>query len=129
MALLTGSIYFRTMVPPVLRGLAPALFALLGTCLLPATLLAETAVTLSKSDCRRLVEQFTGDAAAFQPGRDVTGRAVAPAERGGSELGDAEFDGSVRLAFPETITIEIEVELQERFGFPAEPDLLLTPGR
>ncbi len=101
------------MVPLVLRGLAPALFALLGTCLLPATLHAEIAVTLTESDCRQLGKQFTGDAAAFQPGRDVYGRPVAPAE----------LEDSVSPAFPETITIEIEVELQERFGFPAEPDL------
>ena len=45
----------------------------------------------------------------YVPGKDVRGRPVAPAD----------LDDSVRIALPEIIVIDIEVELQDRFGFPA----------
>ena len=50
---------------------------------------------------------------AYQPGVDVNGNAVAPAD----------LNGGIQVVAPEDFTIDIEVELFERFGIPVDPDL------
>ena len=75
-----------------------------------------TRVAITRADCARLVEHVPGPAVAYQPGVDVYGREVAPAD----------LDGAPRIELPETILIDIEVDLQARFGTP-ENEVLFDP--
>ena len=85
--------------------LAPALFLLAAS---PAAAHETATVTITRADCARLVEHVPGPDVAYQPGVDVYGRDVAPADLGGAP----------RIELPETIVIDIEVDLQARFGTP-----------
>src|SRR5690606_18300591 len=81
---------------------------LLGFCLLLAPLPAAAAgsyVTLSENDCARLARHYPDPGVAYQPGRDVRGKAVAPA--------DLAPNGG--LILPDAVVIPIEVELFERY--------------
>ncbi len=90
--------------------LAPALFLLAAS---PAAAHETATVTITRADCARLVEHVPGPDVAYQPGVDVLGREVAPADLGGAP----------RIELPETILIDIEVDLFARFGIPANPAL------
>ena len=90
--------------------LAPALFLLAAS---PAAAHETATVTITRADCARLVEHVPGPDVAYQPGVDIYGREVAPADLGGAP----------RIELPETILIDIEVDLFERFGIPANPAL------
>jgi len=70
-------------------------------------------VTISKADCDRLAVHQPAPDVAYQAGVDVNGRPVAPAD----------LNGGIRIAVPETIRIPIEVDLFDRFGIPANPNL------
>lgn len=99
-------------------------FRLAGLCLLaigvPWAAAAEPAiVTVSRADCLRLVEHAPAPDTAYRPGVDVRGRPVAPADLGG---------GTTVLS-PEAIEIDIEVDLGDRFGIPANPDLFDADAR
>ena len=74
----------------------------------PAPVDAAT-VIVTKADCARLVKHVPAPDVAYREGVDVYGRAVAPAD----------LNGGTRLALPEEILIDIEVDLFERFGLPA----------
>lgn len=87
---------------PILAALALALSAL-GA----ASATAEIAV--SRQDCERLVRHEPAPDVAYQPGVDVHGNAVAPADLG----------GGVQLELPDVIYIPIEVFLQDKYGIPA----------
>jgi hypothetical protein len=71
-------------------------------------------VTLSENDCARLARHYpappnsTGDV-TYQPGRDVRGKAVAPAD----------LDPGSGLILPDAVIIPIELDLFERYGIPA----------
>ena len=69
-------------------------------------------VEISKADCDRLVAHHPAADVAYQPGVDVNGGPVAPAD----------VDDGTRVAVPETIRILITVDLFDRFGIPANPD-------
>ena len=102
--------------------LAPALF-LLAAALAAApaaahekatvaiTRVAITTVAITRADCARLVAHVPAPDVAYRPGVDVYGRAVVPADLGGAP----------RIELPETILIDIEIDLQARFGIPADP--------
>ncbi len=75
----------------------------------PAVALDNPVVTISKTDCDRLVAHRPAPDVAYQPGVDVNGRSVAPAD----------LNGGIQIAVPETIRIPIEVDLFNRFGIPA----------
>ena len=92
---------------------ALALLMLLGAATPPAAAHDSVVVTISKADCDRLVKHQPAPDVAYQPGVDVHGRPVLPAD----------VDGGIQIAPPETIRIEIDVELFERFGIPANRDL------
>jgi hypothetical protein len=94
----------------IIAYLAPALF-LLAAALAAAHEKATVAIT--RADCARLVEHVPDPDMAYRPGVDVYGREVAPADLGGAP----------RIELPETILIDIEVDLLERFGIPANPAL------
>ncbi len=70
-------------------------------------------VIINRADCARLVEHVPAPDLAYQPGIDAYGRAVAPAE----------LDGGTPIQAPETLHIPIEIDLQDRFGIPANPAL------
>ena len=90
--------------------LAPALFLLAAS---PAAAHETATVTITRADCARLVEHVPGPDVAYQPGVDVYGREVAPADLGGAP----------RIELPETILIDIDIDLLVRFGIPANPAL------
>ena len=62
---------------------------------------ARTQVELTAATCRRLVRYTQPDGVAYEPGVDVDGDPVAPAEAG----------GAVQLDLPETVTIPIELDV------------------
>lgn len=70
-------------------------------------------VTISKQDCQRLTRHIPADDVTYQPGVDVRGKAVAPAD-----LNANDPDGRPELIMPRTVLIPIEVDLFDRFGIP-----------
>lgn len=80
--------------------------------LLPAaSAAAETVrVEITRADCARLVEHQPAPDVEYEPGVDVRGEPVPPADLG----------SGVELALPETIRVLIEVELDERLGLPTD---------
>lgn len=99
------------MTARALRRLALALGVLLIAAGARAGAPEVVTVTITKSDCQRLVKHVPAPDVAYRPGVDVRGRPVAPAD----------LDGAVRINVPETIVIDVEVDLFERFGIPAHP--------
>lgn len=97
----------RTLLPP--SALVAAILAIAW----PAAAQDTVTVTITKSDCTRLVKHVPAPDVTYRPGVDVYGREVAPAD----------LDGGARIAVPETIQIVIEVDLQDRFGIPANRDV------
>lgn len=95
-----------------------SLASLLGFCLLTTGSFAATAtepyLTISAKDCTALTRHLPAADVAYQPGADVRGRPVAPADLGA----DSTADGS-GLVLPQAVIIPIEVDLFERFGIPA----------
>jgi len=66
-------------------------------------------VTISRADCRALVRHVPEAGVAYQPGVDVRGKKVKPADLGGG--------ASWRV--PESITIDIMIDIAEKFGIGA----------
>ncbi len=90
-------------------------FFILAACVLTlwlAPAAAGAAVQITKRDCQRLVAYRPDPGVAYVPGADARGRPVAPAD----------LSGAPRIALPETIVIDIEADLQDRFGFPARAE-------
>ncbi|MCE2510088.1 MAG: hypothetical protein J4G10_03810 [Alphaproteobacteria bacterium] len=69
-------------------------------------------VTVSRTDCLKITKHVPAADVEYQPGVDVHGRPVAPAD----------VEGSSSVKVPENFTIDITVELDARFGMPATPD-------
>jgi len=70
---------------------------------------ASAEIAISRRDCERLVRHEPGPDVAYQPGVDVHGRPVAPADLG----------GGTQLELPDVIYIPIEIFLQDKYGIPA----------
>ena len=68
---------------------------------------------ISRTDCSRLVQHRPSADVAYQPGVDARGRPVAPAD----------LSGGVQVQPRTEFTIDIEVDLQRRFGVPANANL------
>jgi hypothetical protein len=66
-------------------------------------------IAISRSDCERLVRHEPAPDVAYQPGTDVHGRPVAPADLGGGS----------QIQLPDVIYIPIEVVIQDKYGIPA----------
>jgi hypothetical protein len=98
--------------------LCPVL-AWLAFAVSPAVAYDNPVVTISKADCDRLVVHRPAPDVTYQPGVDAKGRTVTPAD----------LDGGVRIAVPDTIRIPIDVDLFDRFGIPANPDLYEADAR
>jgi hypothetical protein len=70
---------------------------------------ANAEVAISRRDCERLVRHEPAPDVAYQPGVDVHGRPVAPADLGGGS----------QIELPDVIYIPIEVLIQDKYGIPA----------
>lgn len=68
-------------------------------------------VVIDNAVCRRLIEHHPASDTAYQPGVDVYGREVAPAD----------LEGAPRLQMPETITVELTPELRQWLPNPDPP--------
>jgi hypothetical protein len=104
------------MIRPCIPGHLPAALIcalLFGGFWTPPAGAAEAYLTLSEADCDRLARHYPSADATYQPGRDVRGKAVAPADL------PAEEGGGSGLVLPEAVVIPIEIELFERYGIPA----------
>ena len=66
-------------------------------------------VTVTTEDCRHIVSHTPDISVAYTPGVDAYGRPVAPATLG----------GGFSVKPPEKFTMDINIDLQERFGLPA----------
>jgi len=81
-----------------------------------AALLAPAAsadIVISRRDCEYLTRYQPAPDVTYQPGVDVHGRPVAPADIGGGS----------QLKLPETIYIPIEVDIGQRYHIPANSPL------
>ena len=93
----------RASVPASLfRTITGALFLFSAV---PAS--ADETVTISKEGCRQLVRHRPDADVAYQPGVDVNGNPVVPADLGGGSP----------IQMPEVISIDIGFELDEKYGF------------
>lgn len=70
---------------------------------------ADGAIEITRADCSRLVKHVPAPDVAYQPGVDVHGKPVAPAD----------LDGGYQVALPRVVRIPITVLLEDRFGIPA----------
>ena len=70
---------------------------------------ASAEVAISRRDCERLVRHEPAPDVAYQPGVDVHGRPVAPAD----------LNGGSQIELPDVIYIPIEVLIQDKYGIPA----------
>ncbi len=98
----------------IIAYLAPALFLLAAApAAAPAAAHEKATVAITRADCARLVAHVPDPDVAYEPGVDVYGREVVPADLGGAP----------RIELPKTILIDIEIDLLQRFGIPANPAL------
>ena len=92
-------------------AIAISAFVLLTLPVLTAPAHAATVtVTVTKKECRHVVAHTPHASVAYTPGVTAGGRAVAPTNLGGS-------DNSVKP--PTKFSIDINIDLQQRFGLPA----------
>jgi len=73
----------------------------------------EHTIKIARSDCDLLVDYVQGPDVAYQPGVDVDGRPVAPAD----------LPGGWQVRLPEVISIDITRERLERFGLSRQSRL------
>ena len=70
---------------------------------------ASAEIAISRKDCQRLVNHEPAPDVTYQPGVDVHGRPVVPADLGGAQ----------EIQLPDVIYIPIEVLIQDKYGIPA----------
>jgi hypothetical protein len=70
---------------------------------------ASAEIAISRKDCERLVSHQPAPDVTYQPGVDVHGRPVVPADLGGGQ----------QIQLPDVIYIPIEVLIQDKYGIPA----------
>jgi len=97
---------------PVLIAAAAGLAASLSTAAAAQDATGPGALQVTREDCARLVEHQARNDVNYQPGVDVYGRKVAPADL-----------NAAPNVLPETISIDLTVDLFDRFGIPVDPDL------
>lgn len=67
-------------------------------------------ITVTKADCARLVKHVPAPGTTYEPGVDVRGEPVAPAD----------LDGGGAIELPAAVTIPIEVDLFDRLNLPPD---------
>ncbi|WP_119303198.1 hypothetical protein [Dongia deserti] len=70
---------------------------------------ANAEIAISRRDCERLVRHEPAADVTYQPGVDVHGQPVMPADLG----------GGAQIELPDVIYIPIEVLIQDKFAIPA----------
>lgn len=80
-----------------------------GVAAPPAAADEDTTVQITREDCGRLVRHLPAADVEYKPGVDVRGRKVAPADLGGGS----------QWKVPEAITIDIGIDLEEKYGLGA----------
>lgn len=68
-------------------------------------------LTIARGDCAWLIAHQPAPDVAYQPGVNVRGREVAPADLNGSDI-----------ELPDVLVIDLTVNLADRLGIPADPD-------
>lgn len=68
-------------------------------------------VVVTRQTCDQLVQHVPDADVPYQPGVDVNGRPVAPAD----------LPGNAQIKIPETFEIPITVDLGQRLGIPSDP--------
>ena len=89
--------------------------ALMAATVLNCPAAAQT-VTIRADDCAQLVQYVAASDVTFEPGVDLQGRFVVPADLG----------GGIILELPSEFTIPITVDLQKRLGIPVDPNRFQT---
>ena len=74
---------------------------------------AERTIAIARSDCELAVRYVPPPGVAYQPGVDVSGRPVAPAD----------LDDGRRLQLPDSIPVVITDDLRKQFGLPDDSPL------
>lgn len=81
--------------------------ALVGILFVPGVAFAQSqALTISASDCQRIVSHKPNADVEYKPGVDVHGKPVAPADVG----------GGYGMTLPESIDIQIGIDLADRLA-------------
>ncbi len=75
---------------------------------LPAPAAAAQVITVTVHDCRHVVAHVASPDVEYRPGVDVRGRKVAPADLGGTP----------QVEIPDTITFDLQLDLEELAGPP-----------
>ena len=73
-------------------------------------------VTIGAADCTRLAQHVAASDVTFEPGVDLQGRLVVPADIG----------GAIRLDPPKEFSVPITVDLQKSLGIPVDPKQFQT---
>src|SRR3546814_11559138 len=85
---------------------------LLALAATPPAAAGEAYLTLSENDCTRLARHYPAGEVAYRPGRDVRGKAVAPAD---PDPGPGAGSG---LLLPAAVVLPIAVHLLHRSRLP-----------
>lgn len=108
---ITMTFFVQAGVFPILCRAIPALFLLVWG---PGPAWAQgTSVTITAADCAALTEHVPALGVEYQPGVDVEGNKVAPAD----------LAGTPALKLPDEVHIPITVDLAARYGIPATANL------
>ena len=103
----------RYRFPGIAPGLALGLAVLSLTAIVPAA--AQQTITVSSSACAAVAHVNDAPGVAYVPGVDADGTAVAPADLPGG-------NGALNQALA-SAPVKITVDLQKRFGIPANANL------
>ncbi|HYB09816.1 MAG TPA: hypothetical protein VEJ16_09110 [Alphaproteobacteria bacterium] len=88
------------------------IFLLVTVVLLAAGHASAETIRATRETCASLVEHVPGPDVTYQPGVDVNGQPVAPAD----------MPGSPQITVPDEFSIEITANLGRRLGIPANPN-------
>ena len=79
----------------------------------------QISVQISEQDCSQLVRHVASNDATYQPGVDVNGNSVTPAD----------LNGSGQIPAPDAITFPLTLDLADRLGIPpgGNADFLARP--
>jgi hypothetical protein len=75
--------------------------AFFAAVMLPVAAAQAERVTVTKADCQRIVQHVPAPDVEYKPGVDVYGRAVAPADLGGSP----------QIKIPDVITFDLKIDM------------------
>ena len=74
---------------------------------------AQITVEITEQDCGQLVQHVAAADVTYQPGADVNGNAVAPADLNGPQL----------IPAPDPVSFPLTLDLADRLGIPLGDDI------